>query len=175
MTVKPSRRDSDYRNLLASVRTLRHYLQIPVPKEGHAKHMPGVHEVAEERHQRLSVGGMSCRSRGSSECLPLVAMRAAIPVFFKNTFLLREPWPCDPAAETAIQPQTWCFQSCIDVDISHKPFVNMLRLQRETDLLCSPRNNLVSLLRNRSSHTSAKVSQLLHDPYARVLRIAPCP
>ena len=28
----------------------------------------------------------------------------------KQALLLREPWPCNPA-ETAIQPQTRCFQS----------------------------------------------------------------
>ena len=29
----------------------------------------------------------------------------------EKTLLLLEPWPCDPAAETAIEPQIWCFQS----------------------------------------------------------------
>ena len=29
----------------------------------------------------------------------------------ETTLLLREPWPCDLAAETAIQPQIRCFQS----------------------------------------------------------------
>ena len=29
----------------------------------------------------------------------------------EKTFLLREPWPCNPAAETAIQPQIRCFHS----------------------------------------------------------------
>ena len=28
-----------------------------------------------------------------------------------RTFLLREPWPCNPAAETALQPQSWCSES----------------------------------------------------------------
>ena len=28
-----------------------------------------------------------------------------------KTHLLREPWPCNPAAETAIRPQIWFFQS----------------------------------------------------------------
>ena len=34
-----------------------------------------------------------------------------VPVSVNKQFLLREPWPCDPAAEAAIQPQIWCFQS----------------------------------------------------------------
>ena len=29
----------------------------------------------------------------------------------EQQLLLREPWPCDPAAEAAIQPQIGCFQS----------------------------------------------------------------
>ena len=29
----------------------------------------------------------------------------------KKTFLLREPWPCDPVAETAIKPLSWCYES----------------------------------------------------------------
>ena len=28
----------------------------------------------------------------------------------EKKFLLREPRPCDPAAEAAIQPRLWCFQ-----------------------------------------------------------------
>ena len=36
---------------------------------------------------------------------------AIIPVSVTQTLLLREPWPCDPAAEAAIKPQIWCFQS----------------------------------------------------------------
>ena len=35
-----------------------------------------------------------------------------ILVSVKETLPLGEPWPCDPAAETTIQPQSWCFQSC---------------------------------------------------------------
>ena len=27
----------------------------------------------------------------------------------EKTLLLLEPWPCNPAAETATQPQIWCF------------------------------------------------------------------
>ena len=46
-----------------------------------------------------------------------VATRAAaknmtyevVPVSVKRTFLLCEPWPCNPAAETALQPLIWCF------------------------------------------------------------------
>ena len=34
-----------------------------------------------------------------------------IPVSVKITLILREPWPCDPAAETAIQPLIWCSES----------------------------------------------------------------
>ena len=34
-----------------------------------------------------------------------------IPASVRKTPLLREPRPCHPAAETAIQPQIRCFQS----------------------------------------------------------------
>ena len=33
------------------------------------------------------------------------------PGVCEKTPLLREPWSCNPAAETADQPQIWCFQS----------------------------------------------------------------
>ena len=31
-----------------------------------------------------------------------------MPASVENTSLLRGPLPCDPAAETALQPLTWC-------------------------------------------------------------------
>ena len=36
------------------------------------------------------------------------ATREFVPVSVKKTLLLREPWPGDPAAETAMQPRIWC-------------------------------------------------------------------
>ena len=39
------------------------------------------------------------------------AIRALSPVSVKRNVLLREPWPCNPAAETAIRPLIWCFES----------------------------------------------------------------
>ena len=32
-----------------------------------------------------------------------------IPVSVKQTLLLQEPFPCNPAAEAALQPLIWCF------------------------------------------------------------------
>ena len=34
-----------------------------------------------------------------------------LPVSVKKTFLLRKPLPCSPAAEIAIQPLIWSFES----------------------------------------------------------------
>ena len=34
-----------------------------------------------------------------------------LPVSLKQQLLLREPWPCNQGAETAIQPQIWCSHS----------------------------------------------------------------
>ena len=34
-----------------------------------------------------------------------------MPVSVNKTLLLREPLPCNPAAETAIQPLIWCSES----------------------------------------------------------------
>ena len=39
------------------------------------------------------------------------AMLCHTGVCEQKTLLFREPWPRDPAAEAAIQPQIWCFQS----------------------------------------------------------------
>ena len=36
-----------------------------------------------------------------------------IPVSVKETLVLGEPWPCHPAAETALQPRIWCSESSV--------------------------------------------------------------
>ena len=62
-----------------------------------------------------------------------------IPVSVNKTLLLREPWPCDPAAETAIQPQIWCFQSWY----SNQSFILNISFFTDTgistDQVCWPR------------------------------------
>ena len=43
--------------------------------------------------------------RGASQPRPSRGVR---PASLKKLFLLREPWPYNPAAETALQPLIWC-------------------------------------------------------------------
>ena len=42
---------------------------------------------------------------------PAPAPRCLLPVPVKRTLLLGEPLPCNPAAETALQPLLWCSES----------------------------------------------------------------
>ena len=44
-------------------------------------------------------------------CTWSIPVVSDIPVSVKNTLLLREPLPCSPAAETALQPLIWCSES----------------------------------------------------------------
>ena len=38
-------------------------------------------------------------------------LRREIPVSVKQQFLLRKPWSCNPAAESALHPLIWCSES----------------------------------------------------------------
>ena len=56
--------------------------------------------------QFLELCDLGFRARRYWDC-------ALVPVSEKKkTFLLSEPLPCSPAAETAILPLSWCSESC---------------------------------------------------------------
>ena len=49
--------------------------------------------------------------QGASGVPARLLVAALITVSAKSKLLLRQPLPCNPAAETALQPLIWCFES----------------------------------------------------------------
>ena len=85
--------------------------------------------VGQPKHVRAYTPTLvTCINRGATACMHACVCTSASwrtrvvrtrPVSVKNTILLREPWPRDQAAETAIQPQIWWFQSCFSHQLSY--------------------------------------------------------